>query len=292
MELHQIRYFLETAETLNFTRASENCHVSQPALTRAIKKLEDELGGLLFRRERNKTHLTDLGKVMQQYLSRVDASTREAEQAAQKVLNLEKASINVGIVSTIDPSYVVEFLSKFRVEHPGIDISLHHLDTESMNEKLLSGEIDCVLLGASISLLDRFDCTPLYEEKLALAFPKGHRFCKFSVIPLKELSGAGFLDPISSELRDAILDFFKSNNVELNIFYRSDREDWIQNMVLKGMGVSIVTENSILLAGLDSRPIENMNLSRTIELVTVAGHRRSAALDAFITLITKHSWWQ
>ena len=60
MEMHQIRYFLAVCDTLNFTRAAEQCHVSQPALTRAVKGLEDEFGGLLFHRERNNTHLTEL----------------------------------------------------------------------------------------------------------------------------------------------------------------------------------------------------------------------------------------
>ena len=61
MEMYQIRYFLAVSEYLNFRRAAEECHVSGPALTRAIQKLEDELDGKLFRRERNRTHLTDLG---------------------------------------------------------------------------------------------------------------------------------------------------------------------------------------------------------------------------------------
>src|SRR6201995_4644868 len=59
VEMHQIRYFLAVSRTLNFTRAAEDCHVAQPSLTRAIKLLEAELGGDLFRRERNLTHLTD-----------------------------------------------------------------------------------------------------------------------------------------------------------------------------------------------------------------------------------------
>ena len=62
MEMHQIRYFLAVARTLNFTRAAEECHVAQPSLTRAVQKLEDELGGPLFRRERSNTHLSQLGK--------------------------------------------------------------------------------------------------------------------------------------------------------------------------------------------------------------------------------------
>jgi LysR family hydrogen peroxide-inducible transcriptional activator len=64
MEMHQVRYFLAVADTLNFTRAAEQCHVSQPALTRAIQQLEEELGGLLLRRERKLTHWTDFGRLI------------------------------------------------------------------------------------------------------------------------------------------------------------------------------------------------------------------------------------
>ena len=64
MEMHQVRYFLALCETLNFTRAAQRCNVAQPSLTRAIKNLEEELGGPLFRRERNRTHLTDLGRLV------------------------------------------------------------------------------------------------------------------------------------------------------------------------------------------------------------------------------------
>ena len=64
MEMHQVRYFLAVARTLNFTRAAEECHVAQPSLTRAIRQLEGELGGDLFRRERPQAQLTELGQRM------------------------------------------------------------------------------------------------------------------------------------------------------------------------------------------------------------------------------------
>jgi DNA-binding transcriptional LysR family regulator len=76
MEMHQIRYFLAVCETLNFTRAAEQCNVTQPALTRAIQKLEEELGGLLFRRERHLTHLTDLGRLVRPQLEQVGGRPR------------------------------------------------------------------------------------------------------------------------------------------------------------------------------------------------------------------------
>ena len=101
MEMHQIRYFLAVCETLNFTRAAENCNVTQPALTRAIQKLEEELGGLLFRRERHLTHLTDLGRLMRPQLEQIWQQTEAAKTTAKSFLKLEDAALNVGLMCTI-----------------------------------------------------------------------------------------------------------------------------------------------------------------------------------------------
>jgi LysR family transcriptional regulator, hydrogen peroxide-inducible genes activator len=76
MDIHHVRYFLAVCETRNFTRAAEKCNVTQPALSRAIQQLEDEVGGLLFRRERNLTHLTDLGTCSDQAFSWLSTSCR------------------------------------------------------------------------------------------------------------------------------------------------------------------------------------------------------------------------
>ncbi|MDF2765319.1 MAG: transcriptional regulator [Rhodospirillales bacterium] len=83
MEMHQVRYFLAVCETLNFTRAAERCHVTQPALTRAIQKLEEEVGGQLFRRERNATHLTHLGQMVKPHLEQVLADSQAAMSTAR-----------------------------------------------------------------------------------------------------------------------------------------------------------------------------------------------------------------
>ncbi|MDX1576049.1 MAG: LysR family transcriptional regulator, partial [Kiloniellales bacterium] len=82
MEMHQVRYFLAVCEALNFTRAAEACHVAQPSLTAAIKKLERELGGELFRRERSRTHLTDLGRLMKPHLEQIYAASEAAKADA------------------------------------------------------------------------------------------------------------------------------------------------------------------------------------------------------------------
>ena len=111
VELYQIRYFLAAAETLNFTKAAEGCAVTQPTLTRAIKKLEDELGGQLFHRERNNTHLTELGREMCHRFESIHQQAEAAGQVARQLLNLEKATLNIGVMCTIGPERVMALLA-------------------------------------------------------------------------------------------------------------------------------------------------------------------------------------
>ena len=89
MELHQIRYFLALCDTLNFTRAAEQCNVTQPALSRAIRSLEQEVGGLLFRRERGLTHLTDLGRLVRPRLEQAMREMEAAKESAKSFLKVE-----------------------------------------------------------------------------------------------------------------------------------------------------------------------------------------------------------
>jgi LysR family transcriptional regulator, hydrogen peroxide-inducible genes activator len=109
MELHDIRYFLALSRKLNFTKATEACGVSQPTLSRAIHEMEDELGGLLFSREHNNTHVTELGRLIELHLLEAVAHAAHAEEAATRFLTLEKVNLALGVMCTIAPVQFVSF---------------------------------------------------------------------------------------------------------------------------------------------------------------------------------------
>ena len=290
MEFNQIRYFLAAAETLNFTRAAERCNVSQPALTRAVKKLEEALGGPLFRRERSRPPLTALGKLMREHLGRVDATSQDAVVAARKLQSLEKAPLNVGIMCTIGPAQTVPFLSEFQMHQPGIELTLHDVTPCDMTEGLLSGDLDCALLGLPSAMHERFDTVKLYEERLVAIFPPDHRFGALNAVPLGELTGERYLDRLNCEFRDAFLSLLEERRVDISVRYKSEREDWIQNMVLRGMGICLIPEYSVTADGLPYRPIRDPELTRCVELVTVSGHLRSPALQEFVGAAIGFPW--
>jgi hypothetical protein len=124
MEMHQIRYFLTLCEELNFTRAAEKCHVAQPALTRAIKLLEEEFGGLLFHRGRARTHLSELGQAVRPYLEEVQRQSQQAKNLATSLIELKSTPLKLGVMCTIGPGNFVGLLSNLQAQHPGIELQI------------------------------------------------------------------------------------------------------------------------------------------------------------------------
>src|SRR6266705_6236023 len=110
MEMHQVRYFLAAVGELNFTKAAERCNVSQPSLTRAIKQLEGELGGDLFRRERPQAQLTELGQRMLPLLKQCYDSALGARSLASSIKSGEAASLRLALSRTIDLGLLIPHL--------------------------------------------------------------------------------------------------------------------------------------------------------------------------------------
>jgi DNA-binding transcriptional LysR family regulator len=139
MELYQIRYFVALCETLNFARAAERCRVSSPSLTRAVQSLEHELGGLLIRRERRLTHLTELGQLVRPRLEEVLAQTESTKTAAHLFVEAEEKPLRLGIMPLLGPLCLAPFLARFGVGHPGIEIALVEGEAARLEELLLDG---------------------------------------------------------------------------------------------------------------------------------------------------------
>ena len=120
MEMQQVRYFLSVARTLNFTRAAEDCNVTQPALTRANKQLEDELGGDLIRREGRNTHLTDLGNRMQPLLQQCYDSALTAKSLATRIKKGEVPTLSLAVSRTLDLVHLMRPLSEMHRSFVGL----------------------------------------------------------------------------------------------------------------------------------------------------------------------------
>ena len=288
--MHQVRYFLAVADALNFTRAAEQCHVSQSALTRAIQQLEQELGGLLLRRERKLTHLTDFGRLIEPHLRQLLADAEAAKTTAKRFLNLQEAEIRLGVMCTVGPARFMAFLAGFRTANPGCEITLVEGVPARLSDLLLQGELDVAVMAQPESFNERLEVQPLYRERFCIAFPTGHRLEQQNRVRISDVAGETYLRRINCEYRDYLIDRLREHGLATRVGFQSEREDWIQMMVAAGFGVCFLPEFSPTIPGVRTEPVSDPEVVREISLVSISGRRFSPAVLAFVRAVHAYQW--
>lgn len=290
MELSQIRYFLAVAETLNFTSAAKDCAISQPALSKAINKLEGTLGAKLLDRSSQQVRLTEFGRTMRIHFERIEENRCRAINAARIATQNTIKRLNVGVMCTIGPRRFSQFLGAFYADHPGVEIILHDVIIEVIPELLLSGGLDCVICFRANKYDLRFQAVDLFEEDMVVVFARGHHFDDLAEVSLKEVAASPYLDRLHCEFRDEFLALTRASGLELDVAFRSEREDWILELIQNGHGISVMPKSSAILNNLACRSISNLTSRRKLELVMAKSATVSSTLVAFRDFAQMFDW--
>jgi LysR family transcriptional regulator, hydrogen peroxide-inducible genes activator len=292
MELQQVRYFLALCESLNFTRAAEACNVTQPSLTRAIQALEAEFGGPLLHRERNKTHLTELGSLVRPYLENLMGQAAVAKTRAKAFSQLKDVVLSVGMMCTLAPQRLIGLMRDFRGGNPGVDLTLRDANAAALQEMLDEGQLDVAVLSFADAVPERFHAIPLFSERFVIAFGPGHPFERLNAVRAKDLHGHLYLSRVNCEFGDYMLDLYSREGVELTRPYRSERDDWILSMAAAGLGFSFIPESCVATPGVLTRALVEPEVVRTVSLATVRGRPHSPAVGAFVRAAKSQAWQQ
>jgi len=282
MEMQQVRYFVALAETLNFTRAADQCNVSQPALTRAIQQLEHEFGGPLFHRERNNTHLSELGRMMLPYLETVHASTQAAKAAARSAKKIENVTMTLGAMCTIGPQLIADLIVRFQAEHPDIEVNVIDGEARVMIEKLEKGDLHLSIVGVPEELPDTLHQVPVFSERFVIVIPRNHPWAEKNAIRVAELHGEPYVGRTNCEVFQMVTQDFARRGVTTKKVFSSPRDDWVQKMIKAGLGFGFFPEYCVTDPDLVVRPLIEPEYSRTIYLATVRGRPQSPAVGAFV----------
>jgi len=283
MEMHQIRYFLAVAEELNFTRAAERCNVSQPSLTRAIKMLEEELGGQLFRRERSKTHLSELGRMVVPHLRQISMEASEAKQRARALRSLHHAVLKLGLMCTIGPSNLLELVRGIRMRHPGIELQITDATAAELYERLDAGDLEvAVYCHPDHDSPDKLNCVPLFRERFVIVISPEHPLAEQETIRVRDLDGQHYLQRVHCEYAEHAGRIFQERGVSDHTVYRSDRDDWILAMAAAGMGYAFMPEQCACHPQVAVRPLVEPEIWREVSLVTVRGRPHTPAVGALV----------
>jgi DNA-binding transcriptional LysR family regulator len=290
MEMHQVRYFLAAAKALSFTRAAELCHVSQPALTTAIKKLEAQLGSPLFHREGRQIALTEFGRRMQPHLGQIVEQERAAETVAKDFRLLNQVPIRVGVMSTIGPMRLAALMAAFEQNSPGVETAVRDGAPEALAAQLDADELDIAILNPLDGLGENYRAEPLYTERYVVLLPPKHPLSARNALALRDLSGQDYVDRLACEMREMVMGVCEDMGVKLYARFRSEREDWVQAMVMANIGFAFMPEYSVTHPDSVRRPLVDPEVKRTISLITVPGRKHSPAVAAFVRTVRSHKW--
>ena len=290
MEMQHVRYFLALSRTLNFTRAAEAANVSQPALTRAIQQLEHEMGGPLFHRERSRTHLSELGRIMLPYFEGIQAQADAAREHARSLKSLDEVTLQIGAMCTIGPGLLADLFLRFRAEHPNVRIVVRDYGAQEVLAKLAQGEIDVALFGMPEGPDDRFHALPLFRERFVVAVAPTHRFAQQNVVQVKDLNEEAYVNRARCEAFDVARREFRAAGAFTRLVFSSERDDWVQGMIRAGMGFGFFPELCVTDPGLVTRRLVDPEFIRTITLLTVRGRPHSPAVGAFVRHAMTFPW--
>ncbi|MCM5571117.1 LysR family transcriptional regulator [Burkholderiaceae bacterium FT117] len=290
MELRQIRYFLAICEHGSFSRAAEACGLTQPALTKAIKGLEDEVGGAVFHREGRRLVLSELGRMIRPHLERLANEQEAALTVAKNFRLLKQTPLRVGILPTIGPARIGRFLREFGDANPGVEMAISEGAADSLARRLEAADLDLAIANPAAGFGDSYRSEPLYRERYVVVFAPGHPFARLDTIRLADVHQADYVDRLACEMRDTVMQVIGAREIELYAKFRSDREDWVQSMVLSGLGFAFMPEYSITATGLVSRPLVEPDVAREVHAIEVRGRPRPPAASLFLRALTTYGW--
>ncbi len=292
MDLRQIEHFLVLAETLNFSRAAERLGITQPALSKSIKRLEDDLGGLLLHRDGKDTRLTELGRSIRRELENVVANIDKARQIVSIISGGNGNELNIGIATTLGTSYTIEFLLGAVKAHPGLRMFLHEAETTELPDLLLSGALDCCICSDQVSNSPKIHVVPLFSERLVLAVGSSHPFALQDTVEIEQLRDVDYLDRLDCEFRLSAAKLLRDQGVVLRSNIQSNREEWIQRLIAANIGVALMPEFSLRVEGIVLRPVVGLELAREVQFVSVSGPPPSRAVETLRRLAIDFKWPQ
>lgn len=294
IDLNLYKIFYAVATYQNITKAAESLYISQPAVTKSIKQLENNLGGVLFIRTKKGVTLTEEGKVFFEYVKNILEDVKNAHNKFNSLINLEEGKIHIGASATVSKHFLMPYLEEFHRLYPNIDISITNELTKNLVKDLRNGYVDFLITNLPMKeyndlnievcakLHDSFACSNKYLEKENKIYSL-EEILKHKIVTQKE----------PSNTRSFLNNYMKENNID----FKPDIEIVSYNLVVEfikaGFGIGYVTKEFI------QKELKNKELyeikvtpkipSRDLGIITLKNNTLNFASSKFIELITKNT---
>lgn len=280
MELRQLRAFVHVTHAGTFTRAAEELHVAQSAVSQAVGRLEAELGFALLRRTRGGVELTEAGAMVFERAREIVAGADAIRSDLAALRGLVEGTVALGTMLPPGPVDLPGLLASFHTTHPGIGVRVREGSAPEILAALRRDELDVAFTGVEPDVLeDGLAGERMLSEELLLITPPGHR-----ELDLQQLSGVPFIGyRRGSALRDTVDSALRSAGAAPEIVFESDELVSVRELVARELGVSIVPRSTVDGEGPPVAAIA-IGLERPLTLVW-RERRLPPAAQAFLSFV-------
>jgi LysR family hydrogen peroxide-inducible transcriptional activator len=288
MEIHQLEYFVAIVETGGFSRAAERCNVAQPSLSQQIKKLEDEIGHLLFDRLGRKVVLTGVGRMLLPRARTILAELQSINVDLQIEIQEGHGTLTVGFIPTIAPFVLAPVIRRFSQDFPDATLEVHEDLTDKLIQKIITAELDVGI--TSLPIKNKLIQTEeLLTEPLLVAASQKYDIVSRTFIRVKELNDFPFIALSEVHcLGEQVQSFCYQQDVDLNIVCHTAQLSTVQNCIALGLGISLVPQAMVLgdaSGGVVYRSFSDTIPQRKIAAATHAKRNLSFLARQFIEIV-------
>lgn len=291
MDFYQLSYFKKVAETRSISRASEELLLTQPAVSKQIKALEDELGEKLFDRIGKKVLLTRTGEVLYVYADKILRSVQEAKTAVKDMSAECSGELVIGTSDHISLHRLPDLLKRYISAFPKVDLKLRCHRSETILEMVNKNLVDLgviTLPKPAIKLVSK----TIWEDPMSLVFPKNHPLGSLKTIRIKDIANYGMILPeAGTTTRNTIEAAFSKKKLTPNVAMEVAYIETIKGLVKAGLGISILPDKAVeqeILSGiLVKANIQDANFSRNLGVVYLKDKFLSRPAVEFLKFLEK-----
>ncbi len=292
LTFRQLKVFESVARHLSYSRAANELHLTQPAVSMQIKQLEENISLPLFEQMGKKISLTEAGNELYHYSRAISQQLEDLEIAIDELKGMERGKLNISVVTTAN-YFAPHLLAKFCQRYSGVTVSLNVSNRETVLKQLADNVIDLAIMGQPPEKLD-IASESFIENPLVVIAPPDHPLCKVEKIPVKRLAKEIFLvrEP-GSGTRSAMERFFALHEIKINKGMETDTTEAIKQAVQAGMGLGIMSRHTIELELETNRlkilDVQGFPITRYWHVVHRRNKRLSGVAQAFREFLLKEA---
>ena len=293
MEMTQLEFFLRVIEEGSFSKAADTVGRTQPAVSIAIRRLEEEVGAPLFDRSQKTPTLTEAGEIIHDYAQRIVALRDQAREAVAELRTLKRGRVRVGANESTSLYLLPQVILAFRERHPEVKVEIYRQVSERLPREVLERNVDFAVLASEP--VDRdLESFPVLRDELVLILHPEHPLAGRRSVTVEELGRESFLaHNVRTASRNKVIEVFAEHHTPLNITLELATVETIKRFVQLSVGLAFVprmcVREELERGSLATVPVEGLSYHRTLWVT----HRRnttfSRAAAAFLQIMRQHA---